>query len=337
MDRRTFLSTIAGSLLSASAPAPIGPDQTSPATVRFSAAIRYSAQRGGAALAVVRNGVVLGEDYPLSNADARWPLGKATHALAPLLAAQLVRDRLLAMDEPVALTLGEWGADASKSIITARSLLNGTSGLAFPNGAQQTLATALAMAPADQVGARFIDDPAPYIIFAEIARRKLAAAGVDPDPAMYLTARTLDAIGCTPIGWARQSDGAPRLDTGAFVNARGWAAVGEFVRRGGIWRADQVGDAFVLGDALRGSPAEPRAGFGFWLAAPSRQPISCNSDLWRAHSPAPADLAMAAGDAGQRLYIVPSRALVIARLTGSDAPNAQWSDAQFLSLLWPDL
>lgn len=336
MDRRTFISTIASSLLSTSAPVPLGADPISPAA-RFSPAIRYSAQRGGAGLAIVRNGVVLAEDYPSSSADARLPLGKATRALAPLLAAQLVHDRLLAMDEPVAMTLGEWGADGAKSVITARTLLNGTSGLVFPNGAQQTLATALAMPPTDPVGARFSDDAAPYVIFAEIARRKLLGAGVDPDPAMYLTARTLDAIGCTPIGWARQPDGAPHLDTGAFVSARGWAAVGEFIRRGGIWRADQVGDTFVLGDALRGSPAEPRAGFGFWLAAPSRQPISCNSDLWRAQSPAPADLAMAAGDGGQRLYIVPSRSLVIARLTSSDAPNQQWSDAQFLSLLWPDL
>ena len=85
------------------------------------------------------------------------------------------------------------------------------------------------------------------------------------------------------------------------------------------------------------TPAEPRAGFGFWLAAPSRQPISCNSDLWRAQSPVPSDLAMAAGDGGQRLYIVPSRDLVIARLAPSDAPAPLWSDAQFLSLLWSDL
>ncbi|MBI3439840.1 MAG: serine hydrolase [Proteobacteria bacterium] len=336
MDRRTFLSTITGSLLSTSAPTPLGPDQTSPA-VRFSAATRYSARRGGAALIVVRNGVVLAEDYPSNASDGRWPLGKATRALAPLIAAQLVHDHLLAMDEPAALTLGEWGADAAKTIITARSLLNGTSGLAFPNGSEPTLTTALSMPQTDQIGARFIDDAAPYVIFAEIVRRKLLAAGVDSDPAMYLTARTLDAIGCTPIGWSRQSDGAPRIDTGAFVNARGWASVGEFIRRGGVWRAEQLVDNFVLSDALRGSPAEPRAGFGFWLAAPSRQPISCNSDLWQAQSPAPSDLAMAAGDGGQRLYIVPSRALVIARLTSSDAPNQQWSDAQFLSLLWPDL
>jgi len=334
MDRRTFLMTAAAcSLVTASSATRARAQPTG----RFSAAARFSAERGGAALLIVRNGIVLAEDYPSGSADIRWPLGAGTRGFAALLAAQLVQDRLLALDEPAAVTLGEWGADAAKSIITARTLLNGTSGLAFARGGPQDVSTALALTPADQVGARFIDDAAPYVIFTELARRKLIAAGVDPDPAMYLTARALAAIGCTPIGWARGPDGAAHFDTGAFVTASGWASVGEFVRRGGVWRAEQLADTYALGDALRGSPAEPRAGFGFWLAAPSRQPISCNSDLWRAQSPAPADLAMAAGEGGQRLYIVPSRDLVIARLTAADAPAPLWSDAQFLALIWSGL
>jgi CubicO group peptidase (beta-lactamase class C family) len=334
MDRRTFLSAAAACSLVSTSSAPIARAQVSG---RFSAATRFSAEHGGAALVIVRNGIVLAEDYPRGGPDTRLPLGAATRAFAALLAAQMVRDQLLSLDEPVALVLGEWGADALKSLITARTLLNGTSGLAFANGGPQDLATALALAPTAQVGAQFINDPAPFIIFTELARRKLSGAGVDPDPAMYLTARTLVAIGCTPIGWARGADGMAHFDNGAFVTARGWASVGELVRRGGIWRAEQLADMYTLGDAMRGSPAEPRAGFGFWLAGPSRQPISCNSDLWRAQSPAPVDLAMAAGDGGQRLYIVPSRSLVVARLSSNDAPNPQWSDAQFLSLLWPDL
>ncbi|HVK79430.1 MAG TPA: hypothetical protein VM915_02350 [Verrucomicrobiae bacterium] len=44
---------------------------------------------------------------------------------------------------------------------------------------------------------------------------------------------------------------------------------------------------------------------------------------------------MAAGDGGQRLYIAPSAGLVVVRQARST--NAQWSDAQFLSLLWRDL
>ena len=335
MDRRAFLSTMGACSVMSASSARFARAQTQR---RFAAAARYSADNGGASFIVVRNGVVLGEVYPDGgDPEARLPLGAATHAFAPLLAAALVHDNLLALDEPAALTLGEWGADPVKSVIAVRALLNGTSGLAFANGGAQDAPTALLLAPQDQPGARFIDDAAPYIIFTELARRKLAAGGADPDPALYLTERVLTAIGCTPIGWTRGPDGAPRFDTGAYVTARGLACTGELIRRAGVWRGEQLADAYALGDALRGSFVEPRAGIGFWLAAPSRQPISLNSDLWRAQSPAPSDLAMAAGNGGQRLYIAPSRALVVVRLAHNDNASASWSDAQFLSLLWPDL
>jgi CubicO group peptidase (beta-lactamase class C family) len=335
MNRRALLLAAACGAVTASSQRPA---RAQPRR-RFGAAARYSAENGGSTFILVRNGIVLGEDYPGGAADTRWPIGAATRAFAPLLAATMVEDGLMSLDEPVALTIGEWGADPVKSVISLRGLLNGTSGIAFPPNGARGAAAAIALAPADTPGARFIDDSAPYAILAEIARRKLLAGSGEIDPALYLTGRTLAPIGCAPIGWTRDADRAAHFDDGAFVTARGWAAAGELIRRGGVWRAAQLADQYVLGDALRGSFAEPRAGFGFWLAVPSggRQALPVNSDLWRAPSPAPIDLAMAAGAAGQRLYIVPSHALVIVRQTLNDAAATSWSDAQFLTLLWSDL
>ena len=107
----------------------------------------------------------------------------------------------------------------------------------------------------------------------------------------------------------------------------------------GIWRAQQLVDDDVLQEALRGSFAEQRAGIGLWLAAPGRfqrGTLDVDTDLWRASSPAPVDLAMAAGAGGQRLYISPSSGLVIVRQARVQESRT-WSDAQFLSLLWRDL
>jgi CubicO group peptidase (beta-lactamase class C family) len=303
----------------------------------FGEAARYSADRNGAALIVVRHGVVLAEDYPGGSAAARWPIGAGTRAFTPLLAASLIADDLLSLDEPVALTIGDWGADPAKATISVRSLLSGVSGIGFGRG-PRNLAAAIAAQPSDPPGVRFNGDEAAYLIFVEIARRKLAAAGREPDPARYLTSRTLLPIGCVPIGWSRGEDGAPRFDTGAAVSARGWAQVGELIRREGVWRAQQLANANALREALRGSVAEPRAGFGLWLAAPGRfrDDLDVDSDLWRAASPAPTDLAMAAGAGGQRLYLSPSEGAVIARLARS-ADDRSWSDAEFLSLVWRDL
>jgi len=335
MNRRAFLSAAAAcSVVSASAQ--LAQAQT---PMRFGEAARYSADNNGASLLIARYGVVLAENYPAGPGATRWPIGAGTRAFVPLLAASLVKDNLLRLDDPAALTLGEWGAHPIKSTISIRSILNGTSGIAFAPGAPRDLATALAIEPTVPPGVTFSDDVADYLLIAEIARRALAFQGGDPDPAQYLSLRTLMPIGCNPVGWARGGDGVARFDDGASVSARGWAQAGELIRRAGIWRAQQLADDNALREAVRGSVAESRAGFGLWLAVPNRapDPAGVSSDLWRTQSPAPIDLAMAAGSGGQRLYIAPTDGLVIVRQARSLEPAPNWSDARFLSLLWRDL
>lgn len=331
MDRRLFVSAALAAGVSATGA--LG--QTG---ARFAAAARFSAERGGVSFIVVRHGIVLAEDYPGGAPHARWPIYAGTRCFAPLLAASLVEDELMSLDEPVAMTLGGWGAHPIKSTITIRALLTGASGVAFGRRAARDLAALIDAEPVEAPGVRFSDDAAPYLLLAEIARRKLEAAGRESDPARYLTARTLLSIGCVPIAWTRGPGGAPRFDDGAAVSARGWAQAGELIRREGVWRAQQLADENVLREALRGSVAEARAGFGLWLAPQhrSRDALSLDSDLWRAPTPAPSDLAMAAGDGGQRLYLSPSQGIVIARQARGGA-NPSWSDAQFLSLLWRDV
>lgn len=336
MNRRAFLSAAAAcSAVSASAQLA----RAQPAS-RFADAARYSAERNGVSFLVVRHGIILAEEYRQGTEETRWQLAEGTRPFAALLAATLVEDRLLSLDEPVALTLGDWGAHPVKSTISVRALLSGVGGIVFGPRDAPTLANALALEPVANPGEAFSGDAAAYILFAEIARRKLEASGRAPDPARYLTDRTLAPIGCAPIGWTRWPDGSPRLDDGVAVSARGWAQAGELIRREGVWRAQQLADDNVLREAVRGSFAEARAGFGLWLAVAgrhSRDNIGVDTDLWRASSPAPIDLAMAAGVGGQRLYLSPSAGVVIVRQTSSTTNNASWSDAQFLSLVWRGL
>lgn len=335
MDRRAFLlSAAACSAVSAST----AQQALAQSTERFATAASYSAQRDGASFLVVRHGVVLAEHYNAGGAETRWAIGMGTRAFMPLLAASLVEDRLMTLDEPVAATLGDWGADPVKSTISIRVLLSGASGLSFDGNGPRDLATAIALQPRQAPGTEFSDDAAAYVLFSEIARRKLTTANREPDPARYLTTRTLLPIGCVPIGWSRSSDGAARFDDGAAVSARGWAQAGELIRRQGVWRAQQIASANALGEAVRGSFAESRAGFGLWLAGRGRgrDNFGIDTDLWRASSPAPIDLAMAAGQGGQRLYLAPTDGLVIVRQARS-LTSSSWSDAQFLSLIWRDL
>ena len=338
MDRRGFItSATACSVVSASTLPVARAQQPFP---RFNEAIAYSVDRGGTTFLVVRNGVVLGEAYQQGDADTRWPIGEGTHAMMTLLIGALVSDRLLRLDDPVSMTLGVW-SDPARQVISARALLNGTSGLAFGPNDSHDLVTALALQPPPAEGVmRFSDDAATYFILAEIARRKLLAYDGATDPAQYLTDRVLGPIGCVPVAWTRSGDGAARFDDGCAVSARGWAETGELIRRDGVWRAEQIVDNGAMMEALRGSITEPRAGFGFWLASATRRTdaLPVDSDLWSAPSPAPTDLAMAAGAQGQRLYVAPSRGVVIVRQTRADIGGAPpWSDAAFLTAIWRDL
>lgn len=335
MDRRAFLLSAAACSVVSASTTQLAIAQ-SPA--RFATAANYSAQRDGATFLVARHGVLLAEQYTAGSAETRWPIGMGTRTFLSLLAASLVEDRLMTLDEPVALTLGDWGADPVKSTISIRVLLSGASGLRFARNGPQDVATAIALQPIDSPGTTFSDDPASYVLFTEIARRKLEARGREPDPARYLTTRTLLPIGCVPIGWARGRDGIVRLDDGAAVSARGWAQAGELIRRLGVWRAQQLADDGALREAMRGSFAEARCGFGLWLAGRGngRDDFAIDSDLWRNTSPAPADLVMAAGQGGQRLYLAPSDGIVVVRQART-LTSSSWSDAQFLSLIWRDL
>ena len=333
MNRRAFLAAAAASVVTASAAAQAPP----PSLPRFGAAAAYSAARQGVSFLVVRNGIVLGENYPAGQPDARWPIAAGTRSMTLLLVGSLVEDRLMSLDEPVALTLSEWGLHPTKSLISIRALLNGTSGIAFQGEGPRDLMSALLLEPRAAPGERFFDDPAPYLLMTEIARRKLNFAARVPDPAAYLTQRTLGPIGCTPIGWTRDATTAPLFHDGVSVSARGWAQVGELIRRDGIWRANQLVDDNVMREGLRGTFTEARAGMGLWLAAPARagDQLDVDTDIWRARG-APTDLAMAAGAGGQRLYIIPSARMVVVRQSQTLDPRSDWSDAEFLGLLLRD-
>lgn len=321
MNRRALL---AAALLAPPAWAQGGP-------TLYPSAAAYSDAHGGVALIVRRSGVTLLERLQNPGAQAApYPLGLATRALAPLLAASLVDDRLMNLDEPVALTLGDWGADPRKSLVTIRFLLNGTSGVAAGER-DLALADLISLAPIAGPSERFADDAANYRLFVEIARRKLVATGRGADPAAYLIERTLAPIGARFIRFARDRDGAPRFDTGAAIDARGWAAIGELIERDGVFRGRHLVSADALRAARTGSFVEGRRGMGFWLldgAAPARALEVAASDLWTLSGAIPGDLVMAAGAEGQRLYLSPSHNLVIARLARA---SPEWSDAQFLA------
>lgn len=312
-----------------------------PAIVRaqdpFAEAKAYSEAKRGVSLLIRKAGRTLHESYAGGGGAARgWELASGTKSFCGVLAAAMVQDGTLTLDEACAETLTEWRSDDAKASIRIRDLLTLTGGvgggeLGRPSPYAQSVAAPLAARPRT----RFIYGPAPFQVFGEIVRRKLVAAGEAGDVLAFMQRRVLTPFGVTPVSW-RKRDGQPTMPSGAQVTARDWAAFGAAVMAGGNGRLD----APTLAACFEGTTINPGYGLTWWLLRPGLVPPSPRSGVETSGVSARADVRMAAGAGDQRLYLVPERDLVIARqATGilqalrGRRRGVAWSDREFLELL----
>lgn len=141
--------------------------------------------------------------------------------------------------------------------------------------------------------------------------------------------------------WRKDDGGAFFFSTGARMNAFELLPAGRAVVKGlgrGEW-PHEVRTAFG-----RGSDANPMYALGFWLnrgAGAGAREIEVEASIGKDHPPAfwrdgclsrvaPEDLVAMIGTHGQRVYVVPSRDLVVIRL----GTGAGFSDAGFLRRLF---
>jgi len=139
-----------------------------------------------------------------------------------------------------------------------------------------------------------------------------------------LRTRVFDRIGLTVGRWRRDSVGHPLLAAGAYLSANGWVKFGALIAKRGAWNGEQVLDAALVDEMLSPSPANPDYGLSWWLDPDPDDEVNPDPD------DIPDDLVSAAGAGGQRLYVVPSRQVVVVRFS----EDQTFVDATFLSLLF---
>lgn len=326
IDRRRALAGLAG--LAAS---PARAREAPP----WAAAADWSEARRGVSLVVVERGRVVFERYARSRADDAHELASGTKSFCGVLAAAMVQDGLLTLDERCAETLPEWRGQPVKEEATIRSLLTLSSGIGGgPLARPPRYADAVAAPAAGRAGV-FRYGPTPFQVFGEIVRRKLAAAGRPDDVLGFLKARVLDPAGVRTGFWRRQA-GQPTMPSGARLTGRNWARFGDFVLNGCRVEGRTLVDPDALAACFESSPANPGYGLTWWLLRPGLIPPAPRAGLDTDIRGLP-DVRMAAGAGDQRLYLVPERQLVIARqsdavLDSLRGRDSGWSDAAFLRL-----
>lgn len=271
-------------------------------TNRYESAADYLASKNAHALLVYEDGELVFEQYFNGwKSDQGHRLASGTKSFAGAMLAAAVDDKLLTFDEPVSDTITEWQTDPQRADITIRQLLSLTSGIdGGAIGSVPSYADALSKAERTNTpGARFSYGPVPFQLFGELMRRKLAGvATTEPAETVegYMNRRILKPIGCEPTMWRKHEVGQPSLPSGCVITAREWAAFGLLMVNRGEHEGKQVLSKSALQECWTGSKTKRRYGLGFWL--------NDNPAL-------PKDLVMAAGMGKQKLFIIPSRNLLI--------------------------
>lgn len=317
---------------------------------RFRLAADYSKDLRGLSILIIKGDKVVFEEYQNGfKTDDAQMLASGTKSFSGVMAVLAVEDKLLKLDEKVADTITEWKSDKRKSQITIRQLLSLTSGIdTGENGKPPTYSDAVKSSVKFDTGTTFEYGPAPFQIFGEIMRRKLAPKkeGVLD----YLKRKLLDPIGLKVSSWTLQN-GQPDLPSGAFLTAREWAKFGQFLKNGGTWNGKKLVDKKLLEECFNGSNANPNYGLTFWLnrandgkanVAESKngriqnlldrfgiEPETTRISQEGISAELPKDLFLAAGAGKQRLYIIPSQDLIVVR----QGRQARFDDAEFLKRL----
>jgi CubicO group peptidase (beta-lactamase class C family) len=246
---------------------------------------------------------------------------------------------LLNLDEPVANTIAQWRNESRKSRITVRQLLDFTAGLEpvfrlhdLESGNRDEIAV---RAPAAaEPGTAFIYGPGALQVFDRVLKMKLRGEATT----QYLERRVLRRLHLGEQRYLPDRAGNPLLASGFALTAREWARLGQLVLANG----SPVISAHSLAECWRGSAANPSFAFGWWNnhTAPAGREVDVEQMLARKwpdqdwHNAclcrdAPPDLVACIGSGHQRLLVIPSLRLIVAR----HGDGGSFSDTTFLRLL----
>ncbi len=314
------------------------PEDVGMDSVALYAAYEYAARSAFVTegIAVVRRGYVVGEEYfrgygPTTR-FASYSVAKSF--LSAVVGVAIDEGHVPGVDQPAYPYFDAWrapGTDERKRAITVRHLLTMSSGLRF------TDATSGGIAGTDIEGILNAADSVAYVLdlpsVAEPGTRWNYSSGDSillSGIVQAATGRTVlelgrerifERIGMATLTWS--SDGAGHTIGGWGIGAtvREYARFGYLYLKGGWWNGQAlVPEAWVRQSLTAARPSVGWYGLQWWLAP------SFSNDP---RNPVPADTFAAQGLYLQKIFVIPSRDLVVVRV-GTDQGPSTWSDTEFL-------
>lgn len=281
-----------------------------------------------------KNQLILEEYTGSLNRSKGHTLFSGTKSFAGIMAALAVRDGLFTFDTTLGELIDGWDPQSNRGSVTVRELLNLTSGIETAPPAQtlgQNRGLWRNLQMAHEKGTTFVYGPTPFYILAMIMIDKFGI-----DPVQYLNENLFQPLGLVSPNWkfsVGSQNEIPNLAFGAIYPAFDWVQIGILLSKGGSLDGLSIIPSEIFSELLNPSSAGPNYGITFWLNTPSG---GTHQNPGRfISSSLPSDAFMKSGLFGQRLYIVPSMELIIARF--GPVGNLGFNDQEFFRRLLHEL
>lgn len=305
-------------------PLPSGPADALPASAR-AALVRFQQAHRGLGLVVLQDGAIVFEHYaPGFGPERRFQSFSMAKTLTALAIGAAVEDGIIPDERrPLARFLPDAGRLGR---VPLAAFLSMSAGLENPPAGDPRLlrlysgpgirAAALSLAPVEPPGRRFVYSNASSQIAGEALAAALARRGRGPY-ARYLSERIWCAIGAAPASLWVEAPGLARFYLGLSATVRDWARVGQLILDEGRAGGRQIVSRAFLARMTAPSAANPVYGYQIWRGSPHRDARDYGGGLdlvvRRAEPFRAEDVLFLDGFGGQRVYVVPSARLVIAR------------------------
>ncbi len=283
-----------------------------------------AATLGTRGIVVLRDGQLIGERYA-EGFDAQtpqlgWSMGKS---VTSLMLGRMVLQKRIALDDKGLRP--DW-TDGRKDI-TVDELLRMTSGLSWDETyALGTPITQMLYAQPDMAAYAasqpLAHQPGSYQQYSSGSTNILCGVLTDlaDAPDADLPREQLFApLGLTSAVWEPDATGTPVCSSYLWATPRDWATIGEFALKDGVWAGERLLPEGWMKQTTTATPvavSEEKGYAGGWW-------VNRQADGSLVDRTLPKDAYWANGHDGQRLYVVPSAGLVVARLGFSPDVESQ--------------
>lgn len=312
-------------------------------SARLAAAIAeaqaYSDAQRGLGLIVIEDGKLVHERFAegLTRNTLSASASMMKSVIALLYGIALKEGVISSIDDPIGQYLPEWREDA-RGRITLRQMLTMSAGLG-PSDFMQILlapdigAAALKMEQVAEPDTEFAYNNAITKVLTLVLDRQLAAKGKG-STLTFLEERLWCPLGNGDAQVWIDQQGAPRGYAGLHAGLIDYARIGLLILNKGKAQGKQLVPADWIAAMETPSKVNPQYGLHVWLGqgyTPQRV-YSASNPITVPHSEpfAAKDIVYFDGFGGQRVYIIPSKRLVIARM---GEVNLQYDDAVIPNLL----